>query len=163
MDDSKKSKGKNSSALPVLDPVSATARVGVTSTDEASTDRTQADNGATASRVGEQLRPFHFKPGQSGNPKGRPKGSKQKLGEDFISALQEDFEAHGVTAIQEVRETKPADYLKVIAGILPNELNITKTTVEELSDDDLARALATLQSVIAAEATRTGSDEKTKH
>jgi hypothetical protein len=107
------------------------------------------------------LRPVQ--PGEVRNPAGRPKGSKHKLGEDFVSALQADFEANGVKAIQEVRETKPADYLKVIAGILPKELNITKTTVEELSDDDLARALATLQSVIAAEATRTGSDEKTKH
>lgn len=104
-----------------------------------------------------------IKPGEVRNPAGRPKGSKNKLGEDFISALQQDFEAHGVAAIATVREERPHEYLKVIAGILPKELNITKTTVEELSDDDLARALATLQSVIAAEATRTGSDEKTKH
>lgn len=45
MDDSKKSKGKNSSVLPVLDPVSATARVGVTSTDETSTGQAPMSTG----------------------------------------------------------------------------------------------------------------------
>jgi Family of unknown function (DUF5681) len=30
-----------------------------------------------------QQKPWLFKPGQSGNPAGRPKGSRNKLGEDI--------------------------------------------------------------------------------
>src|SRR5262245_36762420 len=39
-----------------------------------------------------------FKPG---NP-GRPKGSRNKLGEAFIQALAEDFERHGAEVIERV-------------------------------------------------------------
>ena len=33
---------------------------------------------------------------KKGNP-GRPKGARNKFGEDFISALKEDFNEHGKT------------------------------------------------------------------
>ena len=33
-----------------------------------------------------------------------------------------DFEKNGIVAIEEVRETKPDQYLKVIASILPKEI-----------------------------------------
>jgi hypothetical protein len=62
-----------------------------------------------------------FKPGQSGNPPGRPKGSRNKLEEDFLSALAADFEQHGEAVIQKVRETKPEVYLRVIADLLPKD------------------------------------------
>jgi predicted nuclease of restriction endonuclease-like RecB superfamily len=71
-----------------------------------------------------------FKPGQSGNPAGRPKGSKNKLGEDFIKALQEDFADNGISAIVNVRTERPHEYLKVIASILPKDVNL-KADVSE--------------------------------
>ena len=63
-----------------------------------------------------------FKPGQSGNPAGRPKGARSKLGEAFIKAMLEDFEQHGILAVETVRSEKPDQYLKVIASILPKEI-----------------------------------------
>jgi len=37
-------------------------------------------------------------PGQSGNPKGRPKGSRNKLSEDFFRDLCEAWQAMGKAA-----------------------------------------------------------------
>lgn len=65
-----------------------------------------------------------WKPGQSGNPKGRPPGSRNKLGDAFVEALHKDFLEHGVNAIVACREQKPEVYLQVISRILPKELNV---------------------------------------
>ena len=45
---------------------------------------------------------------------GRPKGSRNKLGEDLIVALTEDFAKHGKRAIETVRQDRPAAYLKLM-------------------------------------------------
>ena len=62
-----------------------------------------------------------FQPGNSGGP-GRPKGSRHKLGEIFIKTLLDDFEKHGVAALERVRAERPSDYMKTIASILPKEV-----------------------------------------
>lgn len=69
---------------------------------------------------------------------GRPKGARSKLGEAFIQALHDDFEANGIAAIQVVRAEKPDQYLKVIASLLPKDVNLNLTdNLSELSDDEL--------------------------
>ena len=53
-----------------------------------------------------------FKPGQSGNPKGRPKGARNRLGTQFLEALEADFNKFGAQAIALVREKKPEVYMQ---------------------------------------------------
>lgn len=53
---------------------------------------------------------------------GRPKGSRNKLGEAFVQALADDFSEHGVAAVEKVRQSDPPTYLKIIANTLPREV-----------------------------------------
>src|SRR5262245_65856854 len=71
-----------------------------------------------------------WKPGQSGNPKGRPPGSRNKLGDAFVEALCKDFLEHGAKAIVACRETKPEVYLTVISKVMPKELNLKTDGLE---------------------------------
>jgi len=82
---------------------------------------THADE--TASNQQKRVVGVPFKPGQSGNPAGRPKGARSRLGEAFVDALLADWQENGVQAIIDMRDEKPADYVKVIASILPKELS----------------------------------------
>jgi hypothetical protein len=78
----------------------------------------------TPDPTGEQQHANRFKPGQSGNPHGRPRGSRNKLAGEFIDALASDFTDHGKAAIRKVRQEKPDIYIRVVASILPKELDV---------------------------------------
>ena len=89
----------------------------------------------------QNIEPHCWKPGQSGNPAGRPKGSRHKLSEDFIRALAEDFENHGKDAIVKMREDRPGDYIRVIASLVPKDLNLNVNEYEHWTDEQLADRL----------------------
>ena len=89
-----------------------------------------------------------FKPGQSGNPKGRPLSARNKLGEQFLEALQQDFEEHGVAAIQVVRAEKPDQYLKVIASLMPKDINLNVNQFDGMTDDELVERIRALDATL---------------
>ena len=84
------------------------------------------------------MQPFKWQPGQSGNPAGRRKGSRNQLAERFIADLYQDWQEHGLEALEAARVSKPADYLKVIASIMPKDI---KVTLETMTDDQLSRRI----------------------
>jgi hypothetical protein len=82
---------------------------------------------------------------EPGNP-GRPKGSRNKLGEAFVQALHDDFQTEGVAAIQTMRANDPGGYVRVIASLLPKEVKIENTS--DLTDEQLDARLRQLVDVV---------------
>ena len=100
------------------------------------------------STVPKQFEGHAWQPGQSGNQKGRPKGARHKLGKAFLEAMVEDFDEHGKAAIVRVRKEKPEQYLKVIASMLPKDLNINVSDADKLSDEELIERIRTLDTAL---------------
>lgn len=97
---------------------------------------------------------------QPGNP-GRPKGSRNKLGEEFIHALAVDFQENGVAAIEIARRTDPVQYLKVIAAVIPKEVIHKVEDYGDLSDSDLEQELiAAARDLRALRGAEGGSNQK---
>lgn len=69
---------------------------------------------------------------------GRARGVKNRLSQAFMTALVEDFEQHGAEAIKICRVEKPNEYLRVIAHLMPKELEISHNTLTEIDDTELA-------------------------
>jgi hypothetical protein len=88
-----------------------------------------------------------FLPGNSGLP-GRPKGARNKLGEAMLDDLHRHWLKHGNQAIQEVFETRPADYLKIVAMIVSKAEDLSldsekrDAAVEQFIEERRQQALA---------------------
>lgn len=61
-----------------------------------------------------------------------------------------DWEENGKAVIEAVRVEKPDQYLKVVASILPKELNVKVNELDDLTDEQLARQLRAIASQLAA-------------
>ena len=85
-----------------------------------------------------------FKPGVSGNPGGRPVGTRLKLQGKFINALADDFELYGKEAIERARTEDPMGYVKTIASMMPKQVEETKP-LEDLTDGELVAGIALLR------------------
>ena len=84
-----------------------------------------------------------WKPGQSGNPAGRPKGSRNKLSEDFFRDLCDAWQAFGRPALETMAMLYPVEFVRLVASLLPKEPEAATTTpVERLSDAQLNAMIA---------------------
>lgn len=88
-----------------------------------------------------------FKPGHPGGP-GRPKGSRNRLNEDFLADLHE---AWGQRGKQALAEASPDVLVKVVAGLLPKQVEVTRP-LESMTDEELAAAAEYLKAIVAQSA-----------
>lgn len=103
------------------------------------------DHGASAPIRAPHLKP-PWKPGQSGNPRGRVPGSRNKVGEAFLADLYEDYLEGGKAAIAAVRLTEPLGYLKIIASLLPKDVHLSSSLdIDGMSEDEVIELLNALR------------------
>lgn len=116
---------------------------------------TTVENPADTGKVGYKHPPLEtqFKAGNLANPGGKPVKSRNRLQGDFVRRLADDFERFGIYAIARCRRKDPAQYLRVIGALMPKELEI-KRPLDDITDEQLDAAAATIRAILAAQGDR---------
>ena len=87
-----------------------------------------------------------------GNPGGSLEATRRSFNKDFLLALAADFKKHGAAAIEKVRKTQPAAYMKICALLVPREMKLESGGVKDLTDEELEQAIAAIKAMLAAQA-----------
>jgi Family of unknown function (DUF5681) len=78
--------------------------------------------------AGKKQRPAHlWQKGQSGNPAGKPKGTRHKITEEFLTTFAADIAIHGASVVERVRNERPEIYMKIWAELLPRQTQLDAT------------------------------------
>lgn len=115
------------------------------------------DNKEKKRTLPEAAKPFRFGAGNSANPAGRPKGSRNRFAEAFIQDFLKDWEEHGAEALQRCRNVDVAAYINAATKLLPKDFNINMTSeaeldkfLEQFNDQQLKELLTGLVAVGAS-------------
>ena len=71
-----------------------------------------------------QLMATAWKPGQSGNPKGRPIGARQKISEQLLADLAVVWEQQGESVLRRLAIEDPGKLATIAYGLLPRDVFI---------------------------------------
>lgn len=85
----------------------------------------------TETTVGDQPKtdkPWQFKPGQSGNPAGRPKGSRNKFCKAMLEDFAEVWAIGGPKALRAMAKKAPGAFVNASLRWLPQEFDIGDKT-----------------------------------
>ena len=81
-----------------------------------------------------------FKQGVSGNPHGNRHRTRHLLNQEFMQALLLHFRQHGKKAIETVARNQPAVYVKILALLVPREMQIEQTNrIKQMTDERSSR------------------------
>ena len=94
-----------------------------------------------------------FKGGVSGNPHGNRHRTRHLLNQEFMQALLLHFRQHGKKAIEKVARNQPAVYVKILALLVPREMQIEQTNrIKQMTDEEIEQAIEAIQTMLAARA-----------
>jgi hypothetical protein len=103
-----------------------------------------------------------FLPGHAGVG-GRPKGSRNKLSEAFIADVCADWQQNGPQVIEACRLNKPEVYLKVVASLLPKQMEIKEGLFDSVTDEQLAAMIAAARDSLGMTDETTEAASSTPH
>ena len=79
--------------------------------------------------------------------------TRRSFNKDFLLALAADFKKHGAGAIEKVRKTQPAAYMKICALLVPREMKLEHSGgVKAMTDEQIEDAIAAIKALMAAQA-----------
>jgi hypothetical protein len=82
----------------------------------------------------------------AGNPLGRPKGSKHKLGEEFLRDLTTVWSEIGIDCIRQMAKKRPGDFVRVCASLIPKEFHVKDKSLREMSNQEIDDFIVLLRS-----------------
>jgi len=79
--------------------------------------------------------------------------TRRSFNKDFLLALAADFKKHGAAAIEKVRKTQPAAYMKICALLVPREMQVEHSgSIKAMSDQQIEDAIATIKAMMETRA-----------
>jgi hypothetical protein len=112
--------------------------------------------------MSDQLKGFRFQPGRA-KTGGRQKGTRDKLSSDFVAALSEAFEQRGAEAIRIVIDERPQEFLRVIASIVPKEIEFTDNRLKDIPDEELDAIIDHIRRQLAGSGDAESGETATAH
>lgn len=95
---------------------------------------------------------FRIDQRKGGKALGQQNRERVRLTKNFFIALYRDFAEHGEEAVSQCRERDPIAYVRIVASLMPRDVNICTDPAEELktlSDSQLRQLMETTMARLA--------------